>query len=69
MNKESQISELYSMIFNEIPDHKTLESLISIYDELNSIDAVEDKLRNSKKFKILFDDLEKELEDKKKMEV
>ena len=63
MNPESQVSELYSMLFNENIDLDTLESLLKIFhDHDDSIDYIENNLRNSDKFKLLTKMLELELE-------
>tara|TARA_B100000749_G_C18278303_1_gene403301 strand:- start:55 stop:396 length:342 start_codon:yes stop_codon:yes gene_type:complete len=63
MNPESQVSELYSMLFNENIDPDTLESLLKIFhDHDDSIDYIENNLRNSDKFKLLTKMLELELE-------
>ena len=63
MNHESQVSELYSMLFNENIDLDTLESLLKIFhDHDDSIDYIENNLRNSDKFKLLTKMLELELE-------
>jgi len=63
MNHESQVSELYSMLFNENIDPDTLESLLKIFhDHDDSIDYIENNLRNSDKFKLLTKMLELELE-------
>ena len=62
MDTKSQITNLYEIIFEEIPDPGTLESLILHYKQNNnSIDAVENYLRNDKKFKKLSVELETEL--------
>ena len=62
MDTKSQITNLYETIFEEIPDPDTLESLILHYKQNNnSIDAVENYLRNDKKFKKLSVELETEL--------
>ena len=62
MDIKSQITDLYEVIFEEIPDPGTLESLILHYKQNNnSIDAVENYLRNDKKFKKLSVELETEL--------
>ena len=62
MNIKSQITNLYEIIFEEIPDPGTLESLILHYKQNNnSIDAVENYLRSDKKFKKLSVELETEL--------
>jgi len=62
MDTKSQITNLYETIFEEIPDPDTLESLILRYKQNNnSIDAVENYLRNDKKFKKLSVELETEL--------
>ena len=62
MDTKSQITNLYEIIFEEIPDPDTLESLILRYKQNNnSIDAVENYLRNDKKFKKLSVELETEL--------
>ena len=62
MDLKSQITNLYEIIFEEIPDPGTLESLILHYKQNNnSIDAVENYLRNDKKFKKLSVELETEL--------
>ena len=62
MDIKSQITDLYEVIFEEIPDPDTLESLILRYKQNNnSIDAVENYLRNDKKFKKLSVELETEL--------
>jgi hypothetical protein len=54
MDTKSQITNLYEIIFEEIPDSDTLESLILRYKQNNnSIDAVENYLRSDKKFKKL----------------
>ena len=47
MNPESQISELYFLLFNENPDSATLESLLKISHD-HSMDYLENTLRNSK---------------------
>ena len=63
MNPESQVSELYSMLFNENIDPDALESLLKIFhDHDDSIDYIENNLRNSDKFKLLTKTLELELE-------
>ena len=63
MNPESQVSELYSMLFNENIDPDTLKSLLKIFhDHDDSIDYIENNLRNSDKFKLLTKTLELELE-------
>ena len=63
MNIESQVSELYSMLFNENIDPDTLKSLLKIFhDHDDSIDYIENNLRNSDKFKLLTKTLELELE-------
>ena len=63
MNPESQVSELYSMLFNENIDPGTLKSLLKIFhDHDDSIDYIENNLRNSDKFKLLTKMLELELE-------
>jgi len=62
MDIKSQITDLYEVIFEEIPDPGTLESLILHYKQNNnSIDAVENYLRSDKKFKKLSVELETEL--------
>jgi len=62
MNIKSQITNLYEIIFEEIPDPGTLESLILHYKQNNnSIDAVENYLRSGEKFKKLSVELETEL--------
>ena len=62
MDTKSQITKIYEIIFEEIPDPDTLESLILHYKQNNnSIDAVENYLRNDKKFKKLSVELETEL--------
>ena len=62
MNDESQISELYSMLFDESPDSDTLKSLLKVFHEHdNSMDYLEDNLRKSDKFKLLSEKLEVEL--------
>ena len=62
MNIKSQIINLYEIIFEEIPDPGTLESLILHYKQNNnSIDAVENYLRSGEKFKKLSVELETEL--------
>ena len=62
MDTKSQITNLYEIIFEEIPDSDTLESLILRYKQNNnSIDAVENYLRSDKKFKKLSVELETEL--------
>ena len=62
MDTKSQITNLYEIIFEEIPDPDTLESLILHYKQNNnSIDAVENYLRSDKKFKKLSVELETEL--------
>ena len=61
MNPESQISELYFLLFNENPDSATLESLLKISHD-HSMDYLENTLRNSDKFKLLTKTLELELE-------
>ena len=63
MNPESQVSELYSMLFNENIEPDTLKSLLKIFhDHDDSIDYIENNLRNSDKFKLLTKTLELELE-------
>tara|TARA_B100000378_G_scaffold272046_1_gene263280 strand:+ start:120 stop:461 length:342 start_codon:yes stop_codon:yes gene_type:complete len=63
MNIESQVSELYSMLFNENIEPDTLKSLLKIFhDHDDSIDYIENNLRNSDKFKLLTKTLELELE-------
>ena len=63
MNHESQVSELYSMLFNENIEPDTLKSLLKIFhDHDDSIDYIENNLRNSDKFKLLTKTLELELE-------
>ena len=62
MNIKSQITNLYEIIFEEIPDPGTLESLILHYNQNNnSIHAVENYLRSGEKFKKLSVELETEL--------
>ena len=62
MDTKSQITNLYEIIFEEIPDPDTLESLILRYKQNNnSIGAVENYLRSDKKFKKLSVELETEL--------
>ena len=62
MDTKSQITNLYEIIFEEIPDPGTLESLILHYKQNNnSIGAVENYLRSDKKFKKLSVELETEL--------
>ena len=62
MDIKSQITDLYEVIFEEIPDPGTLESLILHYKQNNnSIDAVENYLRSGEKFKKLSVELETEL--------
>ena len=62
MDTKSQITNLYEIIFEEIPDPGTLESLILRYKQNNnSIGAVENYLRSDKKFKKLSVELETEL--------
>ena len=62
MDTKSQITNLYEIIFEEIPDPGTLESLILHYKQNNnSIDAVENYLRSGEKFKKLSVELETEL--------
>ena len=62
MDTKSQITNLYEIIFEEIPDPDTLESLILRYKQNNnSIGAVENNLRSDKKFKKLSVELETEL--------
>ena len=62
MDTKSQITNLYEIIFEEIPDPGTLESLILHYKQNNnSIDVVENYLRSDKKFKKLSVELETEL--------
>ena len=61
MNPESQISELYFLLFNENPDTATLESLLKIFHD-HSMDYLENNLRNSNKFKLLSERLEIELQ-------
>ena len=62
MDTKSQITNLYEIIFEEIPDPGTLESLILHYKQNNnSIDAVENYLRSGEKFKKLSIELEAEL--------
>ena len=63
MDIKSQIINLYEVIFNEIPDSDTCESLIRHYKQNNnSIDSVENYLRSSEKFKKLSIELEMELD-------
>jgi len=63
MNTESKIINVYKMIFDEVPDSDTYDSLILNYKQNNnSIDSVEEYLRNTEKFKKLSAELEKELE-------
>lgn len=63
INNESQVSELYSMLFNEKIDPDTLESLLKkFHDNDDSIEYIEKILRNSDKFKLLTKTLELELE-------
>jgi hypothetical protein len=63
MNIESKITNVYKIIFDEIPDSDTYDSLIHHYKQnSNSMDSVEEYLRNSEKFKKLSAELEKELE-------
>jgi len=48
MNIESQIINLYKVIFNEAPNSNTTESLIHYYNQNNnSIGSVENYLRSS----------------------
>ena len=62
MDIKSQITDLYEVIFEEIPDPDTLESLILHYKQNNnSIDSVENYLRSGEKFKKLSVELETEL--------
>ena len=62
MDTKSQITNLYEIIFEEIPDPGTLESLILHYKQNNnSIDTVENYLRSGEKFKKLSVELETEL--------
>ncbi len=62
MDIKSQITDLYEVIFEEIPDPDTLESLILHYKQNNnSIDTVENYLRSGEKFKKLSVELEIEL--------
>ena len=62
MDLKSQITNLYEIIFEEIPDPDTLKSLILHYKQNNnSIDAVENYLRSGEKFKKLSVELETEL--------
>ena len=61
MDIKSQITDLYEVIFEEIPDPDTLESLILHYKQNNnSIDTVENYLRSGEKFKKLSVELETE---------
>tara|TARA_B110000881_G_C18450059_1_gene450560 strand:+ start:448 stop:816 length:369 start_codon:yes stop_codon:yes gene_type:complete len=63
MDTESKIINVYKMIFDEVPDSDTYDSLILNYKQNNnSIDSVEEYLRNTEKFKKLSAELEKELE-------
>ena len=63
MDYKSQINELYFMLFNETPDSNNMESLLKkIHNNDNSIDYLENYLRNSDSFKILSKTLEIELE-------
>ena len=63
MDIESKITNVYKIIFDEIPDSDTYDSLIHHYKQNNnSMDSVEGYLRNSEKFKKLSAELEKELE-------
>jgi len=62
MDTKSQIINLYEIIFNENPDSNTLESLLKKFHEHDdSIDYLENSLRNSDKFKLLSEKLEIEL--------
>ena len=62
MDLKSQITNLYEIIFEEIPDPDTLKSLILHYNQNNnSIHAVENYLRSGEKFKKLSVELETEL--------
>ena len=63
MDTESKIINVYKMIFDEVPDSDTYDSLILNYKQNNnSIDSVEEYLRNTEEFKKLSAELEKELE-------
>ena len=63
MDTESKIKNLYKNIFEEIPDSDTYDSLLLHYKQNNnSIDSVEEYLRNTKEFEKLSIELEKELE-------
>jgi len=63
MDIKSKIVNLYKIIFDEIPNSDTCDSLILYYKQNNNcIDSVEYYLRNSKKFEKLTIELEKELE-------
>jgi hypothetical protein len=63
MSDKSQISELYWMIFNEKPDEGMQKLLLKIFNEQNnSIEYIENYLRNSNKFKKLSIELQTELE-------
>ena len=63
MDTESKIINLYKMIFDEIPDSDTYDLLFLHYKQNNnSMDSVEEYLRNTEKFKKLSIELEKELQ-------
>ena len=63
MDTESKIINVYKMIFDEVPDSDTYDSLILNYKQNNnSMDSVEEYLRNTEKFKKLSIELEKELQ-------
>ena len=63
MDIKSKITNVYKIIFDEIPDSDTYDTLIHHYKQNNnSMDSVEEYLRNSEKFKKLSAELEKELE-------
>jgi len=54
MSDKSKINERYLMIFNEKPDEDMQKSLLKIFNEQNnSIEYIENYLRNSNKFKKL----------------
>lgn len=63
MEIKDQIIKVYKTIFEEVPDSETCNLLINHYKQNdNSIDSIENHLRNSEKFKKLSNELEIELE-------
>ena len=63
MDTESKIKNLYKNIFDEVPNSDKYDSLLLYYKQNNnSMDSVEEYLRNTEKFKKLSIKLEKELQ-------